>query len=545
MEQMPGHRILGDRYEMTRRIDQCGETIVYLGRDAVSGRMVTVRDFCPSPIMRQDARGQILVQPGCEVQYKSLSSDYEELCRYLMGLPAELPFVRPFELIRQNGTVYSVEWYAGAETLGDHLARIGRPIGWNTLKKMLTPMVRAMDRIHTDGIYHRGISAETLLITEREELLLSGFCIPAARTADSEIAATLYFGYSAPEQYSSNSWQGSWSDVYSLAAVCYLALTGITPIEWRQRGERHPLIPPAEVAPEIPAHVSDALLRALSVDLRTRYRTIDEFWVALLNEPGSGTMTYPLSVVKRSDPPDGPLPSPAASIGIRSLVVALVLTSLVAVIALGISYRIVDTQFPVPLPVQASAGLEPSSSEEDDDPQIYIPDLVGSNIEKVLLDPLYRSLFTFQIERVFSEAQPAGEILSQSPLAGTPSPSESPAQIRLWVCKGSQQIAMPDLVGMSLERAQEMLDSLEISYTYEPVEEPARKNGEIAAVSIPAGETVFRMTDTVILYVTENPEPEEDASGTGSSGDSSEYVYNRKQGTTETRPYFYQRDEES
>ena len=221
MEQMPGHRILGDRYEMTRRIDQCGETIVYLGRDAVSGRMVTVREFCPSPIMRQDARGQILVQPGCEVQYKSLSSDYEELCRYLMGLPAELPFVRPFELIRQNGTVYSVEWYAGAETLGDHLARIGRPIGWNTLKKMLTPMVRAMDRIHTDGIYHRGISAETLLITEREELLLSGFCIPAARTADSEIAATLYFGYSAPEQYSSNSWQGSWSDVYSLAAVCY------------------------------------------------------------------------------------------------------------------------------------------------------------------------------------------------------------------------------------------------------------------------------------------------------------------------------------
>lgn len=219
-----------------------------------------------------------MVQPGCEVQYKSLSSDYEELCRYLMGLPAELPFVRPFELIRQNGTVYSVEWYAGAETLGDHLARIGRPIGWNTLKKMLTPMVRAMDRIHTDGIYHRGISAETLLITEREELLLSGFCIPAARTADSEIAATLYFGYSAPEQYSSNSWQGSWSDVYSLAAVCYLALTGITPIEWRQRGERHPLIPPAEVAPEIPAHVSDALLRALSVDLRTRYRTIDEFW---------------------------------------------------------------------------------------------------------------------------------------------------------------------------------------------------------------------------------------------------------------------------
>ena len=541
MPQMTENNILDGRFELTRRLSQCGETVLYLGRDTTCDRMVTVREFCPAPIMRREEDGRITVVPGCEVQYKSLSSDYEELCRYLMELPPELPFVRPFALLHSNATVYSVEWYVGAETIGDHLARIGRPIGWNTWKKMLTPLVGALERIHSDGTYHRGISAETVLLTEREELLLSGFCIPAARTADSEITATLYFGYSAPEQYSSNSWQGSWSDVYSLAAVCYLALTGIPPIEWRQRGEKHPLIPPRQLNPDIPQHVSDALIRALSVDLRTRYRTVGEFWIALLNEPGSGTVTYPISVLRREDSPE----TAPALFGIRSLVFALLLTLLVAVIALGISFKIVDTQFAA---LPADNPQEPASQPQEtvsqpQEPQILIPNLVGHNIEEVLLDPLYRSLFRFTIERVFSEIHPAGEIVAQVPDAGSDAEEGEIIDIRVWVCKGSQQIAMPTVEGMTLEKAGSLLEGLEIVYRWEPVEAPEAENGTVVSSSVPAGETVYRSADTVILYVADNPDsPEEEEEEKSSS---SEYVYRSQQGTMETRPYFYQRGSSS
>ncbi len=540
MTQSSGRRMLDDRYELTRRISQCGETSVYIGRDVVSERMVTIREFCPAPIMERDEQECVRVLPGCEVQYKSLSSDYEELCRYLMGLPTELSLIRPFDVLWRNDTVYSVEWYVGAETVGDYLDRMGRPLGWVSLKKMLAPVVRALGRMHADGIYHRGISPETVVMTAREELLLSGFCIPAARTADSEIAATLYFGYSAPEQYSSNSWQGSWSDVYSLAAVCYLALTGITPIEWRQRGERHPLTPPSELAPDLPTHISDALLKALSVDLRTRYRTVEEFWIALLDEPGSGTVTYPLSVVKRTDPPVAQ--SLSAAVSVRPLIFSLVIISLVAVLALGISYRLVDTYFSPLIPTQTGNPPEESSAFEEPDPQIYIPNLLGNDIEKVLLDPLYQSLFTFQIERVFSEVTPAGVILSQYPKAGAIPQEDGKSEIRVWVCKGSERAPMPALEGLTLARATAILNGLEIGYVEEPVELPGAENGTVASTSIPPDGIVYRTVDTVILYVVQNPE-EEKAPSQETPRSSSEYIYQpwKNQPATESPPYSYQR----
>lgn len=51
---------------------------------------------------------------------------------------------------------------------------------------------------------------------------------------------------------------------------------------------------------------------------------------------------------------------------------------------------------------------------------------------------------------------------------------------------------------------------------------------------MPAGETVYRSADTVILYVADNPDsPEEEEEEKSSS---SEYVYRSQQGTMETAP---------
>ena len=157
----------------------------------------------------------------------------------------------------------------------------------------------------------------------------------------------------------------------------------------------------------------------------------------------------------------------------------------------------------------------------------------------MLLDPLYRSLFRFTIERVFSEIHPAGEIVAQVPDAGSDAEEGEIIDIRVWVCKGSQQIAMPTVEGMTLEKAGSLLEGLEIVYRWEPVEAPEAENGTVVSSSVPAGETVYRSADTVILYVADNPDtPEEEEEEKSSS---SEYVYRSQQGTMETRPYFYQR----
>ncbi len=511
MEQLLG-RQLDKRYEVTRQISTCGETVIYLARDTFSGQLVTVKEFFADTIMRRDESGRAEVLPGCDVQYKSLSSDYEELCNYLMRLPVDFPILRPIEVIWRNNTVYAIEKYTENQTLDDFLARRGRTLSWNQLKFIITPVIKLLGRMHADGIYHRGISPETFLVNSDGALILSGFSIPPARTAGSEIASTLYFGYSAPEQYSSNSWQGSWSDVYSLAAVCYRALTGITPVEWRQRGKSRALTPPVELAADLPQHVSDALIKALSVDLRDRYRTVEEFWCALLMAPGQSTMTYQLPIQKRVDTPA----PPPKSGNVRPLLLALALISMVAIFALALAYRLVDTYLQ---PIAASSQLserEEASTAYSEVPQaeIVVPNLVGTDVQKILLDPLYRRLFTFEIERVFSESQPAGAIVAQQPRAGE-EPGDA-AQIYLWVSKGSELIPMPDLQGKTLTAATMELNHTEIAYTVELIEPDEANNdvedGTVLNTSIPAGSIVYRNTDTVMLYVAQHPEKEPEAS---------------------------------
>lgn len=507
-------RKLDERYEITRQISTCGETVVYLGRDTVSGQLITIKEFFAETIMQRDAAGRAEVLPGCDVQYKSLSSDYEELCNYLMQLPKDFPVLRPSEIIWRNNTVYAIEKYSENETFDDYMARRGHAMSWNQLKSMITPIIKLLGRMHADGVYHRGISPETFLVDSAGVLVVSGFSIPAARTAESEIASTLYFGYSAPEQYSSNSWQGSWSDVYSLAAVCYRALTGITPVEWRQRGKGRALAAPVDLMPEIPQNVSDALVRALTVDLRTRYRTVEEFWCALLVGPGQGTMTYQLPIQKRTDE----LVVPAIKgNNVRPLLLALALISLVAIFSLALAYRLVDTYFQ-PIASSSQSAEEGSSQgySQPSQPEIVVPNLVGTDVQKVLLDPLYQRLFTFEIERIFSESQPAGAIVAQQPKAGE-EPGDA-KRIYLWVSKGSELIPMPNLQGKMLAEATAELNRAEIGYTVELIEPDEAhqdtEEGTVLNTSIPAGNIVYRNTDTVIIYVAQIPEiqdEEEDA----------------------------------
>lgn len=515
-------RKLDERYEITRQISTCGETIVYLGRDSVSGQLVTIKEFFAETIMRRDASGRAEVLPGCDVQYKSLSSDYEELCHYLTRLPADFPILRPIEVIWRNNTVYAIEKYTENETLDDFMARRGHTLSWNQLKFMITPIIKLLGRMHADGIYHRGISPETLLVNSDGALILSGLCIPAARTAESEIASTLYFGYSAPEQYASNSWQGSWSDVYSLAAVCYRALTGMTPVEWRQRGKGRTLAPPIDLAPELPQNVSDALVQALTVDLRSRYRTVEEFWCALLVAPGQGTVTYQLPIQKRTDETAS---EPPKSNSVRPLVLALALISMVAIFALALAYRLVDTYLqPIASSSSQTAAENPYGDSEASQAEIVVPNLVGTDVQKVLLDPLYQRLFTFEIERVFSESQPAGAIVAQQPKAGE-EPGDA-AQIYLWVSKGSELISMPNVQGKMLAAATAELGHAEIAYTVELIEpDEAHRDAEEGTVlntSIPAGSIVYRNTDTVLIYVAKAVEQPEEGP---SSSSSEEYVY--------------------
>ena len=140
----------------------------------------------------------------------------------------------------------------------------------------------------TPPVTHRDIKPANIKLTPDGKAILVDFGIAKVDNAQGQTAtgAEGYTpGYAPPEQYGQGR-TGPYSDQFSLAATMYALLTAIKPADSIQRvmGKATLHVPHA-LNPKIPENVSDALLKALSLQTEDRFASVAEFQAALEN-PG-------------------------------------------------------------------------------------------------------------------------------------------------------------------------------------------------------------------------------------------------------------------
>ena len=183
--------------------------------------------------------------------------------------------------------------YAG-ETLKSFLERRGR-LEPSVLLKMMEPAARELALLHREGKIHGNIRPETMSIASR-----LWFCCPLPENAGAEpagggVPVSLGWptscaypaeerdgGYFPLEACVDRSQIGSWSDVYSLCAVMYEALTGQSvPAIKEWIGGADLVSPSALGIRNVPPRLEDGLRRGLSIRWKDRPRDGAELYQLL------------------------------------------------------------------------------------------------------------------------------------------------------------------------------------------------------------------------------------------------------------------------
>jgi len=118
------------------------------------------------------------------------------------------------------------------DALDRHL-RNGRRLPWQRATEIAVQIARALQHAHDNGVVHRDIKPQNILLREDGSVAVSDFGIARALASSTRSRTASVMGtpaYMSPEQWASGSLDGR-IDQYALGIVFYEILAGSTPFQ--------------------------------------------------------------------------------------------------------------------------------------------------------------------------------------------------------------------------------------------------------------------------------------------------------------------------
>lgn len=513
--------LLNERYIIGKVISYNGEGAVYIGYDTATGTRVTVKEYMPDTLCkRKKGEEAVTVNPDMMPLYKTYLSEFIDLNRTLMKSRGMAHLQTVLDVFTENNTAYVVFEYINGISLKTYLANSAGSMTWEQAKELFPPIFTTLSLVHAEGIVHRGISPSTIFVTDKMELKLAGFSIAAARTTKTEIACEVFSGFAAPEQYVTNGANGTWTDVYGIAAVLYRALTGCVPAESIARTEGS-LLEPMMINRNIPQNVSSAIMEGMALSTDDRIQTITKFVEELFRQPAPEQEQMSQKQLKRMKKQRKERAKTIAVLVIAGIV--LIGFAIVFVQTLGNPSSGVSSSEPeqttaaseVTSASQTSATTsqsesEPVESTPVESPSITMPDFTNRRYETTVTR--YEGFFTFIPTYEYSDDYSAGMMYDQSIEAGTMVTEGT--QIEVKVSKGRSIVPLPEYEGTSLEDYIKLLGQLNIKYSVKPERTNETPQGYVSRCSKEPGDLVNVAEGEIITVLvaenyTEEPQPEE------------------------------------
>ena len=272
--------LLDGRYRIGRVLGHGGFGITYLAWDENLHLRLAIKEYLPRDSATRAPDGVSLAVysgPAAEQFAYGLERFLEE-ARALARFDQHPGIVTVKSFFRAHGTGYCVMDYVEGLTFKQYLAQ--QPDGrlpFEQALKLLMPVMDALRAVHQDGLLHRDITPDNIYLTRsgRVKLLDFGAARFAAGEHSRSLSVILKPGYAPEEQYRTRGQQGPWTDVYSLAATLYRAMTGQVPPEALDRLDADELLLPSQLGAVIRPEQEAVLVRALSVRAAGRFESVE------------------------------------------------------------------------------------------------------------------------------------------------------------------------------------------------------------------------------------------------------------------------------
>ena len=269
------------RYVIQEVLGQGGFGITYLGIDKLYGNKVAIKEYYPQRIaMRKAQYEDVVTVTSIEEKnnYNKGKKRFLDEAQVMARFNKNEGIVKILDFFEANNTAYIVMEYLEGITLKQYLGKYG-VIQFRNLIEMMLPLLEALIEIHSQGLIHRDISPDNIMVQHNSKLKLMDF--GAARdyteSGNKSLTVILKPGYAPPEQYQTHGVQGPWTDIYALCATIYKCLTGITPPDAIARVMDDKFKEPDQLDGKLSPDIKKILWKGMNIFPEERYQDIVEF----------------------------------------------------------------------------------------------------------------------------------------------------------------------------------------------------------------------------------------------------------------------------
>ncbi|MFP5352423.1 MAG: Stk1 family PASTA domain-containing Ser/Thr kinase [Actinomycetota bacterium] len=481
---------LSQRYRLVARVAGGGMGEVYRGHDLLLDRSVAVKILQPSlasdPYLVERFRAE--ARAVARLSHPNIVGVHDWGCE-------------------GDRTYYMVMEYVSGTDLRDVLVGRGN-LAPRQAVEVIAAVCDALNVAHTNGVVHRDVKPENILLNRVGEVKVADFGIAAVADADRTSPGGMIPGtlrYLSPEQ--ARGWDATpASDIWAAGAVLSELLTGLPPLqgaggELLQRRAHEPPRPPSSWDSDIPSELDAIVLKACALEPEERFATAGEMAGALRrvaaerleDAPGLDTLldqvTGEIALIDPSDLTN--FESRRGRKGRRRrMTVRSLLAALLAVVLLAGAAFAVDS-YVLPQMVE-------------------VPDLAGQRLPVAERTATELELQVLVVDRRSDLSVPKGAVLEQSPDGGE---LEEGSTIEVVLSTGPPKVKLPVLTGLTLEEAEAALQRKDLFRGKVTREYSLEAEGTVLSQSPKDGKLVIG--SEVDLVVSKGPQPLEvpDVSG--------------------------------